>query len=71
MRTEIPMPIAISADDAVESDATETSVKTPSANADTNLRMERFILLPSFGPEHFRPKHLTQAGTRHHYVPAI
>jgi len=49
------MPIAISADDVVESDTTETNIKTPNASADTNLRMECFILLPSFGPEHSWP----------------
>src|ERR1039457_7584455 len=42
IRTEIPIPI--SADDAVESDSTETvNIKTPNTNADTDLRTERFI----------------------------
>jgi len=44
IRTEIPIPIAISADDAVESDSTETvNIKTPNTNADTDLQTERFI----------------------------
>jgi hypothetical protein len=54
IRTEIPIPI--SADDAVESDSTETvNIKTPNTNADTDLRTERFIffaflLVSPFGP---------------------
>jgi hypothetical protein len=56
IRTEIPIPIAISADDAVENDSTETvNIKTPNTNADTDLRTERFIffaflLVSPFGP---------------------
>ena len=44
IRTEIPIPIAISADDVGESDSTETvNIKTPNTNPDTDLRTERFI----------------------------
>jgi hypothetical protein len=49
MRTEIPIPIC--AADGVESDSTKTlNIKILNTNADTNLRTERFISLPSFGP---------------------
>jgi hypothetical protein len=53
IRTEIPIPIAISADDVGESDSTETvNIKTPDTNPDTNLRTERFIFFafPSVSP---------------------
>jgi|SRR5208283_1296606 hypothetical protein len=46
IRSEIPIPIAISAGDAVESDSTETdNIKTPNTNLNTSLRTERFIVI--------------------------
>jgi hypothetical protein len=44
MRTEIPIPIC--ADEAVESDSTETdNIKTANTNPETTLRTERFIFI--------------------------
>jgi len=46
IRTEIPIPIPICADEVVESDKTETdSVKMPNTNPDINLRTESFIFM--------------------------
>src|SRR5271155_59114 len=46
IRTEMPIPIPICADDAVESDSTETvNIKIPNTNLDVNLRTERFIFI--------------------------
>ena len=54
MRTE--MPIAICADDGVDSDNTETvNIKILNTNADTKLRAERFIFVAFLWPCAFWP----------------
>jgi hypothetical protein len=57
IRTEIPIPIPICADDCVESDNTEAAnIKTPNTNPSTCLRTERFIFITFLGPKHFAQK---------------